>query len=215
MRYPLSRALRHQSISSGTPFSNPPDRVENGAPDEHRGGDREVEVPDVPLVLKGEDALERFGRRHPLAGPRQGRPPARRQNRPTAARRGLLRASAGRGRQSLSMKAIASPRDARTPALRAGPAPRSATSTTRPRVPTIRRTASSPRELPLSATMTSVRSLGKLCSCEQRQTGVQVVIVVEVRHDHGCEVDLSRPPPVSGSAASRSRRSPCPAPVAL
>ena len=47
------------------PVLEPSDRVEHGAPHEHRGGDSEAEVLDVALVLEGEDALERFGGRHP------------------------------------------------------------------------------------------------------------------------------------------------------
>ena len=50
----------------GDAVLEPADRVENGTPDEHRGRDREVHIPDVALVLKSKDAFKRFGRRHPL-----------------------------------------------------------------------------------------------------------------------------------------------------
>ncbi len=58
--------LRHAVLEAA-------DRIEHRPPHEHRRGDREVEVFDVALVLKREHALERFGRRHPLADLRPGR----------------------------------------------------------------------------------------------------------------------------------------------
>ncbi len=163
MRYPLSRALRHQSRSSGTPFSNPPTASKT---------ERHTNIDAVTVKLRFL-TYRSFWKAKTLSNAsaaviRRGsstrtstRPPAKSADCNSARPSSSQRRS---GRQSLSMNAIASPRDARTPAFRAGPAPRSATSTTRPRVPTMWRTTSSPRELPLSATMTSLRSSGKLCS---------------------------------------------------
>ena len=51
--------LRHAVLKSTN-------RIEHRAPDEHRGRDSEAEFFDVPLVVKGEDALKGFRGGHAL-----------------------------------------------------------------------------------------------------------------------------------------------------
>jgi hypothetical protein len=192
MRYPLSRALRHQSRSSGTPFTNPPYGVEHGAPHEHRGGNREVEVLDVSFILEGEDALERFGGGHPqpildqdvdastdkIRRPQLGKalfepPPVR----PAVAVDERERVAARCENTGVAGRSGAALGDLKHPAASSDDPAHGV----------------EPARTAIVGDDDFRPAVWKALIGKQGQTGVEVIVVVQMRHDHRHEADAWRP----------------------
>jgi hypothetical protein len=140
------------------------DRIERRAPEEYRGGDREVELFDVALVLKREHALERFVRRHPPRIINQDVDAPTSEIRQAQFGETLLEPALIRSTVAVDERDRFAPRRAH-PRVAGRPGAALSDLDDPAARPTMRRTASSPRELPLSATMISVRSPRKLCAC--------------------------------------------------
>ena len=165
--------------------------IEDRTPHEHRCRDRELEVPDVALVAERENALEGLGRRHPLWILNKDVDTATGDIRVTQFRQTLLK-------PALIWPTIAVDESERIAPRSANPGVASGSGAALGNLDHLTARPNNSTNDVKSARAAVVdddnfRPIArKALRLQQSQTGVQIVVIVEVRHDHRDETDDGR-----------------------